>query len=336
MVNDTSTHQREAATTQHAIAVTPPWHAGEVRMQQRMGVAERMAEFGAKVIRDHMPEQHRAFFEQLPFVVLGAVDLAGQPWATVLEGEPGFAQSPAPRTLLLASELRTGDPLEQQLQDGAAIGLLGIELQTRRRNRMNGTLTRSERALSIGVQQSFGNCPQYIQKRELHLVPDSTAEALPRAERLAGLDEAAQRLIRNADTFFVASVANVDAPVGGANESQRAVDVSHRGGKPGFVKVDGNVLTIPDFSGNRHFNTLGNLLVNPRAGLLFIDFETGDLLHLTGRTEIVFDGAEVDGFAGAERLWRFEVQSAVRRPRAMTLRGALREPSPKNAATGAW
>ena len=305
-------------------------------MQQRMGVAERMAEFGAKVIRDHMPEQHRVFFEQLPFVVLGAVDLAGQPWATVLEGAPGFARSPEPRTLLLASELRAGDPLEQQLYDGAAIGLLGIELHTRRRNRLNGSLTRTEHGLSINVQQSFGNCPQYIQKRELHLAPDSSAEALPPAERLAGLDEAAQRMIRNADTFFVASFANVDAHGGGGNASQRAVDVSHRGGKPGFVKVDGQVLTIPDFSGNRHFNTLGNLLVNPRAGLLFIDFETGDLLHLTGRTEILFDGAEVDGFAGAERLWRFEVQRALRRPRAMTLRGALREPSPRNESTGAW
>ena len=262
--------------------------------------------------------------------------MAGEPWATVLEGAPGFAHSPEPRTLLLASELRTGDPLEQQLQDGAAVGLLGIELHTRRRNRMNGTLTRTARGLSIGVQQSFGNCPQYIQKRDLHLLPDSGVEALPRAERLERLDDAAQQQVRTADTFFVASFANLDAPDGGGDESARAVDVSHRGGKPGFVKVDGSVLTIPDFSGNRHFNTLGNLLVNPCAGLLFIDFETGDLLHLTGSTEILFDGAEVDGFAGAERLWRFKVHSAVRRPRAMKLRGALREPSPKNAATGAW
>ena len=318
------------------IETNAPWHAGEVQMQQRMGVAERMAEFGAKVIRDHMPEQHRAFFEQLRFVVLGAVDPAGQPWATVLEGAPGFAHSPEPRTLLLNSELRSGDPLEQQLHDGAAIGLLGIELHTRRRNRMNGSLTRAERGLSISVQQSFGNCPQYIQERALRPAADSTTHALPPAERIVGLDDAAQRLIRAADTLFVASFANVDAPAGGSRGSARAVDVSHRGGKPGFVKVDGNLLTIPDFSGNRHFNTLGNLLVNPYAGLLFIEFESGDLLHLTGRTEILFDGPEVDGFAGAERLWRFEVQEAVRRPRAMALRGALREPSPKNAATGAW
>jgi predicted pyridoxine 5'-phosphate oxidase superfamily flavin-nucleotide-binding protein len=101
---------------------------------------------------------------------------------------------------------------------------------------------------------------------------------------------------------------------------RRQVDASHRGGKAGFVRIDGDVLTIPDFAGNLHFNTLGNLQVNPRAGLLFIDFANGDLLQLTGRTELLLAGDEVSSFQGAERLWRLQVDKVVRRHRVLKLR----------------
>ncbi|MNS50210.1 Pyridoxamine 5'-phosphate oxidase [compost metagenome] len=123
----------------------------------------------------------------------------------------------------------------------------------------------------------------------------------------------------------------VDSDVGG-----RAVDVSHRGGKPGFVRVDGNVLTIPDFSGNRFFNTLGNLTANPRAGLVFIDFEHGDVLQVSGRAEVVLDSPEIQTFAGAERLWRVHVRRVVRRPGALALRWRFNDYAPTALATGQW
>lgn len=69
-----------------------------------------------------------------------------------------------------------------------------------------------------------------------------------------------------------------------------------------------------------HLNTLGNLLTNPRAGLLFIDFASGDLLHLSGTTELVFGGPEIAAFQGAERLWRLHVEHLVRRRNALALR----------------
>ena len=122
---------------------------------------------------------------------------------------------------------------------------------------------------------------------------------------------AARAMISAADTCFVASYVDVDG-----DTRKRAVDVSHRGGRTGFVQIDSDRLTIPDFAGNLHFNTLGNLLLNPRAGLLFIDFGNGDLLHVTGTTEIIFDGPEVAAFQGAERLWRLQVTAVVRRPAA--------------------
>lgn len=179
----------------------------------------------------------------------------------------------------------------------------------------------------MSVQQSFGNCPQYIQLRQLQSVP--LAEPLSRiAQHLKGLDDAARSMIAGADTLFVASYVDVDG--------QRSVDVSHRGGQAGFVKVEGNRLTIPDFAGNLFFNTLGNLLINPRAGLLFIDFSSGDLLHLSGRTDIILDGPQVQAFQGAERLWTFEVEMLVRRPAALALRWRFDGMSPKSLMTGTW
>ena len=303
-----------------------PWHAGEKQLQAHVGVAERMEAFGRKVIRSEMPDQHRTFYQQLPFMLYGAVDADGHPWASILEGQPGFAHSPEPGLLQFRSLPALDDPA--QLSDGSAIGLLGIELHTRRRNRINGHV----RAMTTGgfavtVDQSFGNCPQYIQLRQFHSVP--LADPSTRvAQHFSELDDAAMAMIAEADTFFVASYVDVDG--------ERSVDVSHRGGQTGFVRVEGNRLTIPDFAGNLHFNTLGNLLLNPRAGLLFIDFNTGDLLQLSGRTEIILEGPQVEAFQGAERLWTIDVEHVVRRPAALALRWRFDGVSPTSLLTGTW
>lgn len=303
-----------------------PWHAGEKQLQTHVGVAERMEVLGRRAIRREMPDQHRQFYEQLPFILYGAVDADGNPWASILEGPPGFAQSPEPGLLQLNSLPGADDPA--QLTEGAAIGLLGIELHTRRRNRLNGrigALTAS--GFGVTVEQSFGNCPQYIQLRQFRSVPLSDP-ATRRAQHLNELDEAARSMIAGADTLFVASYVDVDG--------QHSVDVSHRGGQVGFVQVDGNRLTIPDFAGNLFFNTLGNLLLNPRAGLLFIDFNSGDLLHLSGRTEVILEGPQVEAFQGAERLWTLEVDRVVRRPAALGLRWRFDGMSPTSLLTGTW
>ena len=303
-----------------------PWHAGEKQLQAHVGVAERMEAFGRRVIRTGMPDQHRTFYQQLPFMLYGAVDADGKPWASIIEGEPGFAHSPEAGTLQFGSLPSADDPA--QLSNGAAIGLLGIELHTRRRNRINGRIhSMTAGGFGVSVEQSFGNCPQYIQLRQFRSVP--LADPSTRiAQQLDGLDDAARSMIAGADTFFVASYVDVDG--------QRSVDVSHRGGQSGFVQVEGNRLTIPDFAGNLFFNTLGNLLLNPRAGLLFIDFNSGDLLQLSGRTEIILEGPQVEAFQGAERLWTFEVESVVRRPAALALRWRFDGVSPTSLLTGTW
>lgn len=320
--------------TINAETTPSPWHAGEIALQQRVGMAERMAAFGRRVIGDFMPEQHRDFYRQLPFMLLGSVDAQGYPWASILEGRPGFAWSPDPRLLQLDCRPAAGDPAAANLADGAAVGLLGIELHSRRRNRINGHIQgTSDTGFSVAVEQAFGNCPKYIQRREAHFsqAPEQPQQPQQPQQRLSGLDEAARALIGAADTCFVASYVDL-----AGDASRRSVDVSHRGGNAGFVQADGNCLTIPDFAGNMHFNTLGNLLLNPRAGLLFIDFNNGDIVQLSGRTEIVLDGPEVSAFQGAERLWRLHVEHLVRRPAALALRWDFQQFSPYSLATGTW
>lgn len=306
-----------------------PFHSGEIELQRKLGVAERMDMFGRRVIRDFMPDQHRDFFEHLPFLVAGTVDAAGDVWATLLTGEPGFVHSTDPRRLTLAMPQDPGDPAMIGQEQGGAIGILGIELNTRRRNRMNGAIASlSEDGFSIAVEHSFGNCPQYIQTRNWHMA-ERGMDAAP-AELLFELDVSARAMISAADTFFVASY--IDLPDG-----RRQVDASHRGGKPGFVRIDAEgKLTIPDFAGNLHFNTLGNFLRNPRAGLVFVDFESGDMLQLTGDAEVILDSPDITAFQGAERLWTFAPRKLVRRKAACPLRFDFLDWSPNSLMTGDW
>ena len=306
-----------------------PWHAGERVLQEKVFASERMEVIGQKVIRDYMPEQHQAFYHQLPFMVVGAVDADGRPWATLLEGPEGFVTSADPRHLLLAAQLDPQDPAASGLQTGNAIGMLGIELHTRRRNRVNGVIQQvSAQGLEVAIEHSYGNCPKYIQERSYTRLAGTGFGKAPRQDS-NDLDEYSSTLIRTADTLFIASYVDHHA-------HHRSVDVSHRGGRAGFVKVEGNRLTIPDYAGNLFFNTLGNLQTNPVAGLLFIDFATGDMLQLSGRSELLLDSPLIKSFEGAERLFTVEVEQIVLRRAALAIRWQFHDYAPTSLATGTW
>lgn len=255
-----------------------PFHPGEQAIQTRLGVRDKLEQIGQRVIRDHMPEQHRTFFAAQPWLLVGSRGADGQPHASVLHGAPGFAYSPQADQLRVDAVIDADDPLTTQLQEGALLGVLGLELPTRRRNRLNGEIIqRDEQGFTLQVRQSFGNCPKYIQARDWHAVPRQAAGMV----QGSGLDQRWLALLKQADTLFIASH-NASAANGG-------VDMSHRGGNPGFLELaeDGR-LWLPDYSGNLMFNTLGNLLLEPRCSLLLIDFTTGDLLHLQARAELLW------------------------------------------------
>ena len=308
-----------------------PFHRGEQALQQRLGVREQMERFGRKVIRDYMPDQHQQFYQQLPFVFVGHADNEGWPWASVLFNKPGFIATPDAHSLQINASPVAGDPLADSLHSGNRLGFLGIDLPSRRRNRLAAHITQvSNGSIELQVDQAFGNCPQYIQSRELVTLDPKTMPP-PAIEQITELNNQTRALIESSDTFFVASYNN-----SGSGEASDGADVSHRGGKPGFIRVDGNTLTIPDYLGNNHFNTLGNFHQTPKAGLLFIDFEKGHLLTLTGSVEIVWDGDEADYFEGAQRLWKFHLDHGRYQKNVLPLRWTLDEYSANTLLTGTW
>jgi uncharacterized protein len=313
--------------------VGSPWHEGELALQRSVGVAEQMDARGRTRLRKFLLEQHREFFPLLPFIVLGAVDPDGEIWATLRAGPPGFLTSPDPKILSFRLKRDVDDPADIGMNDGDAVGALGIDLSTRRRNRLNGIIQRSDaESFSLEVIQSFGNCPRYIQHRNPIFIRDIDAPVKFPPQMLPSLTSRAREIVTQSDTFFVASYID-------AKDGSRQVDVSHRGGKPGFVRLDEDgTFTIPDFNGNLFFNTLGNFVVNPKAGLLFVDFSTGDELQLTGEAKVILDSPEIAAFQGAERIWQFRARQVIYRPEGLPLRWSFEGggASSNSLMTGDW
>ncbi|MCC6175679.1 MAG: pyridoxamine 5'-phosphate oxidase family protein [Chloroflexi bacterium] len=313
-----------------------PYHAGELAVQARAGVQELARRVGAS-IHPSIPLAAQEFLRDQPMLVVASLDANGRVWASLLAGPPGFAQPLDERTVLITATPAAGDPLSDNLRTGAQVGLLAIEFATRRRMRLNGmaevlsdeTDGRPGTDLSFRVhaQQVYANCPKYIQAREWTAFPDGRAGgdcagSGPTVSRSRALTGDQQQWIERADTFFIASA----HPEGGA-------DASHRGGRPGFVRVqDDGRLLFPDYAGNTMFNTLGNILASPRAALLFVDFEIGATLQLTGRAEVIWDAEQTVELAGAERLVAFDIDEVIEIVGAYPLRSRLVSYSPFNPA----
>lgn len=233
------------------------YHEGEIEMQQRAGV-RALADRVSRIIGPDIPAAAAAFLAEQRFVVVATVDSAGATTASLLIGS-AFAEDP--RTIILTP---TGGHVQRVRDDIAQTGVLGmlaIDLATRRRMRVNGQAAVRGDALVVTTSEVYSNCPQHITPRTFS----------PTAISAGSID-----LIAKADTFFLAT-----------SHPTRGADASHRGGPPGFVRVHSPTrLSWPDYPGNNMFNSLGNLAVNPRCGLLFVDFESGATLQLHGRAEV--------------------------------------------------
>ncbi len=266
------------------------FHAGELAVQAQSGVQDRAEPLGQLLIPTIQPAA-KAFLQTQSMAAISFQDELGQVWVSLLTGEPGFMQGVAETTVKITAGVDAW--VDSNLRSRPAVGLLVIDLATRRRLRLNGTVTVQSGSLEVQTQQVYFNCPQYIQARQILPIrrvvqpQNLVAEALSLPQ---------QQWIGQADTFLIGSA------------HPNGLDCSHRGGNPGFIQVvNPRQIIFPDYSGNNMFNTLGNLSVNPQAGLLLIDFTTGSLLQLTGRADIIWDKAALSRFAGAERLIRFEI-----------------------------
>lgn len=310
-----------------------PFHADEIAVQRRAGVADSVARYSEGFIRSAMPEQHRDFFTSQTMVIAGLCDQSGTPWAMPLFGKPGFIRSPNAEKLDIGITPELCSLLNLEFKTHAKIGLLGIELQTRRRNRVNGVIADIKpHYFSIAVEQSFGNCPQYIQKRKLRCQSQrQRRECFDDLNISSQLEAASKALIAKADTFFIASRTETFD-----NDPRTGIDTSHRGGKPGFVKIDGNTLKFPDFSGNRFFNTLGNIVSDGRVGLFFPDFSSGATVFLSGTARIIWEDEALAQIAGAERIIAVDVSRSVYIEHFLKMTGELEEYSPVLKNTGTW
>ncbi len=279
-----------------------PYHEGELFVQERVGEFFQGQRNG-RAIADSIVRGALPFIAQQPIALFGSLDDEQNVWASVLLGTPGFMTAPDERTVefdLPQTARNPNDPLWSNIERNPEVGTLIIELTSRRRLRINGGihLIAPDR-LQLNVVQFYPNCPKYIQRR--HLKAGLGENGAPAREPLRGraLEHEHQTFIASADTVFVASA-----------HPEHGVDVSHRGGNPGFVHIlDDRTLRVPDYVGNSMYNTLGNFVVNPRAGLVFIDFAASRTLQLIGRPEIQWELDDpTDASGGTKRFWDFEIE----------------------------
>ena len=275
-----------------------PFHEGE-RFVQAKADALDVADQTSGMIAARVAGWSQRFLAEQRLVVA-----ATNGWASPLFGEPGFASvTEDGRTTRIDLARATRSPADRAWRDvqaGADVGLLAIDLATRRRLRINGTVTAmSAGELVLEVRESYPNCPKYISRRQVSVPGSSAVVAANAGETVKSghaLDTDCEVLIGRADTLFVAS-----------HHPERGADASHRGGPPGFVQVVGaRDLRIPDYPGNNMFNTLGNLVVHPEAGLTFLDFARRRVLQMTGVARIDFDQDDEDEeTGGTHRFWTF-------------------------------
>ncbi|MEV6541583.1 pyridoxamine 5'-phosphate oxidase family protein [Streptomyces sp. NPDC051665] len=288
------------------------YHAGSRTVQDRVGVRE-LADHVGQIIGQGIKPVAAAFLELQPLLILGAADPAtGKVWASPLTGTPGFVRATGPHQISITGTTRPTDPLTPALADAQdlPVGTIALDPRTRRRMRVDGQLRRTERGLALEAERVFANCPKYIQRRESYETLTDREPAPPRHS--TELTPTQAEFIAAADTFFLATV------------HEHGADASHRGGNPGFVQATSpHELTWPDYAGNAMFLSLGNLLADPRAGLLFLDWTTGTTLQLTGEARPEFG-------ADGERRVRFAVTEVVETAAALPLRWSAPEYSPAN------
>jgi uncharacterized protein len=289
------------------------FHSGEIQVQQRAGVREIANDVGEGII-DFVPPDAAQFLSRRQMAVLGTVDGRGRVWASVVTGDPGFIEIVDEHTLRIDAHPSSTDPLLENLAAGGHVGLFAPDFVSSRRIRVNGHGEVKGGTIYIKTEEVYGNCRRYMQERMF-----AGERQIPQSGNVVArgnvLSPSQKDQISHADTFFIAT----DHP-------EHAADVSHKGGNPGFVKViDDRRIAFPDYNGNSMFNTLGNLSVYPRAGLLFIDFDSGRTLQLSGDASIDWNPDRAKTFVGAERVVDFQLDEIVDTPVGFPLVAKFRQ-----------
>jgi NAD(P)H-flavin reductase len=131
-------------------------------------------------------------------------------------------------------------------------------------------------------------------------------------------------LITKADLFFLSSA-----------HGEEDMDTNHRGGPPGFLRIlkndsNGFQLIYPEYSGNQLYQTLGNLQTTPKVGIVIPDFDTGNVLYLTGTTEILINEAASSLLPRVKLAVKITVSALRFVQQGLSFRGEPGELSPYN------
>ncbi len=294
------------------------FHSGEIAVQERAGV-RNIAEDVGEGIADHLPPGASDFLERRQMAVLGTVDSRGNVWASVVTGDPGFIETVDDRALKIEARISSSDPIGRNLGNESHVALFAPDFVSSRRVRVNGRGIIKNGAIIIATDEVYGNCRRYLQER-IFIGSRQTSAVDEKPKISTELSTSQQEQISRADTLFIAT----DNP-------ERGADVSHKGGNPGFVRIlDSRYIAFPDYNGNSMFNTLGNVTVNPHAGLLFIDFDSGRTLQITGHASIDWSPDRVRTFPGAERVVDFDLAQIIDTPGGFPLVAKFRQYSRNN------
>ncbi|KAF7547692.1 hypothetical protein G7Z17_g7542 [Cylindrodendrum hubeiense] len=317
------------------------FHEGERAMHQLLKVQRN-----GNPTTPGLPMRYGMRVNQSSLVALGTLDDAGRPWTTVWGGERGFARPVAEDVLALNSAVDTQyDPVFKALWEGGdaeddavvrpgggegkEMAGLSIDLETRDRVKLMGKMVAGaavnggkEVQMAMLVTGSLGNCPKYLNRKDIvknEMKPELVSDSLL-------LPQGALDLIEKADMFFLSST-NGDT-----------MDTNHRGGSPGLVRVakndaDGLELVYPEFSGNRLYQTLGNFKVNPLVGVAIPDFDTADVLYLTGSASILVGKEASDLLSRTQLAVKISVTAARFVKSGLPFRGPAVEYSPYNPPT---
>lgn len=326
-----------------------PWHEGELRMRNSLHVPPD----DSPTVPGLSPQLSN-HLQVAPLLAIGTLDAQSRPWTTLWGGRKGLAQRLGGNIIGIKTQVpNRHDPVLEELVGTEANGTvvreaegkermisgLTIDLPSRKRVKLYGRMiagalgeredevtgtvqTIAEVQLVMKIEQSLGNCPKYLNCKTFE--PAVSAPVLEHVG--ATLCEKGLALVRKADLFFISS-----------SNGNEDMDTNHRGGPSGFIRVvsndsSGTVLCFPEYSGNRLYQTLGNLATTPRAGLCIPDFATGDLLFLTTETETLIGPAATEVLPRSNLAVKLTVTASRYVSSALPFRGIAGEQSPYNPA----
>jgi uncharacterized protein len=250
------------------------YHDGERYIQEQMGVRDKSDSLSSMIYHE-MPVVAAQFLESLNFAVVTFSTSNQELFSSVLFDINSFITILHTKEIVINLEKSSFIPDNILGEKNLNIGLLGLEFENRMRIRVNGKGKIEDNKLFLVIDEVYSNCPKYINDRKIVGKVDFFNDSI--LDKYTTLVNECKKIIENSDTFFIAT-----------NHENKGSDISHKGGKKGFLKIiSPTQLEFDDFPGNNMYNTLGNIYTNPNISILIVDFASNDILHINGHAKII-------------------------------------------------